>query len=692
MNGRRFFSDIDFPDQYYGVLVRSSIERGRLVDIKQPSMPDGYYFFSATDIPGENKISAMGTTIPVFTPYEIQYFGEPLGIIVGPDLETVHELVAEVLIETETLEPLKFSEKFPSSQVLGKRILTDGDADRVLAKAERVVESECEIGPQDHFYAEPLGVNVNVNVKTGKLEIYTATQWPFHARAAVSAVLDLDSDDIVIMPTALGESMDGKIWYPSLLAAQAALAAVMCKKPVKLSFSRQEDFLFSGKSAPVKIRYRTALGPDGNIEAMTVRALINAGAFSPLVDEIVDRMAVAAIGLYSASSYRIEIFALKTSLPPLGALNGWGEAQIFYALESHVSAIIAKLDTSPVEWKLLNLKGKGHTTVTGGEITGDFGYTELIERLCAECDFPRKYAAYGLLNGRRHNYRDGPLRGIALSIGFQGNGFVGKTYDTARYAVEASIGTDGTLRLSAGQLSPAMQGVARNIATKILGIEDASIVFVGDDTDTMTESGPRTLSSDISIIAPLIEKCCQTIQRQRFRHPLPISVKKTYKPTKGDEWKAQTMTGMPFVSITAGASIVELEMDPITYDTKIRGIWLACRPGKVMDERAALTTLRKSVPTAISKVLAESIVIKDGKLSPKDSVQYEVLPPSLIPPISVTALESDGPPKGVGAIAQNLIPSAYAAALAQITGQEIAVIPIDARHVYEAMNLTEERK
>jgi len=101
--GAAFFSDMEIPGQYHGVLVRSSIQRGHLVDIKAPSMPDGYHMYTATDIPGENRLTAMGTSIPIFAPYEIQYYGEPLGIIVGPDLQTVQELVAEVLIETEII-------------------------------------------------------------------------------------------------------------------------------------------------------------------------------------------------------------------------------------------------------------------------------------------------------------------------------------------------------------------------------------------------------------------------------------------------------------------------------------------------------------------------------------------------------------------------------------------------------------
>jgi CO/xanthine dehydrogenase Mo-binding subunit len=678
----RFQSDIEFPDQYYGVLVRSSIQRGRLVDIKLPRMNDGYHFYSATDIPGENRITAMGTSMPIFTPYEIQYFGEPLGIIVGPDLATVQELAGEVLIETEKLDPIEFTEKFTSSQIIAKRILLKGDPDSFFDSDPNVFESTSEIGPQDHFYAEPLGVNVNI--ASGKLEIYTATQWPFHVRSSVSSVLDLEPDEIVVVPTMLAEAMDGKIWYPSLLASQAALASVLCKRPVKICLTRQEDFLFTGKSAPAQIRYRTSIGVNGNIEAMLVRVLVNAGAFSPLVDEIVDRIAVAATGLYAIASCRIEVYALRTSLPPLGALAGWGEAQVFFALETHLAQIISRLGLSPVEWKLMNLLDRGMKTSTGNQITEDFGYDHQFAKICTNSDFPRKFTAYELLNKNRPARDNGPLRGIALTVAYQGNGFLGRTYENSPYSAEVTIATDGIVKVDTMVYSASMRDVLSAIVSEILGIDKHMVQFSGMDTTAMSECGPETLSSKIAIIAPLVEKCCETIQKQRFRQPLPITVRKTYKPSKKDVWDSKALTGKPYVSLTSGACIVELEMDPVTYDTTVRGIWLSCNPGKLYNERHALTAVRKSVQLALSKTVAEHILIKDGKLSPKESVQYDVLPPSCIPASNIFFIGEGEIAKGVGSIAVNLIPAAYAAALAQITGKQITELPVERRHVYES--------
>jgi len=680
---RQFFSDMDIPDQYYGVLVRSSIQRGRLVDIKPPRMPDGYHLYTATDIPGENRLSVMGTSIPVFTPYEIQYYGEPLGILVGPDLQTVHELVSEVLIETEKLDPQEFGETFSSSQVIGKRVIFSGDADLALGESTRVHESISEIGPQDHYYAEPLGVLVNVSAK--RLEIFCATQWPFHVRSTVSAVLDLDPSEIVVTPTAIAEAMDGKIWYPSLLAAQASLASVLSRKPVKVCFSRQEDFLFSVKSAPVQVRYRSALSETGSLAALSVRILVNAGSYCPLIDEILDRMTISAAGLYSCPNYHVEAYALRTSLPPMGALSGWGEAQVLFALETHLAPIISSLGESPVQWKLLNLIPRGNATITGNEIKDDLHYPELFDRVCSACDFPRKYTSYEFLNVNRSGFRDGPLRGIGVSCGFQGNGFTGNVPSQWGYSVSVTMETDGRVLISTVYHSEALARIITSIAAGILGIEPSLIGFSGENTDTMSASGPETLSSKLTILVPLIEKCCATLQKQRFRQPLPITVKKKWTPARSDGWDGETLKGTPFVSYTPAVCAMEVELDPLTLDSRIRGIWIAIDAGRLYDKKTALTTVRKSVSVALSKILAENIEIRDGKLSPKDSVQYDVLPPSLIPDISVEFLESGGPPRGIGSLAQNLLPSAYSIAIAQILRQKVRSIPLDPETLYRVL-------
>jgi len=149
-----------------------------------------------------------------------------------------------------------------------------------------------------------------------------------------------------------------------------------------------------------------------------------------------------------------------------------------------------------------------------------------------------------------------------------------------------------------------------------------------------------------------------------------------------------TLQGKPFISETPGVCAVELILDPITYETEIRGIWISCDCGEIYDKHSALATIRKNIPLAISKIIAEKILFINGTLIPKDTIQYDVLSPALTPETTISFLESSSPPRGIGSIAHNLLPAAYAAALAQITGGQVMSIPIENISVYEALEKT----
>ncbi len=662
------------------MLVRSTVQHGYLVDIRPPPMPDGYRLYTATDIPGENRLTVSGTTVPIFTPYEIQYYGEPLGILVGPDPERVQELVSEVLVETELLSPSVFAESFSASQVIAKRIHFSGDPDLELDRSRNVFETTSITMAQDHYYTETLGAAVTIS--SGKLEIYCATQWPQHVRNSVSAVLDLDPSEIRVKPTVIGEDLDGKIWFPSLVASQAALAAVLSRKSVKLVFSRQEDFLFTVKSAPVRIRYRTILDENNALKAMNVRILINAGAYSPLIDEIVDRMTIAAIGPYHCPEFRIETYALRTNLPPMGAFSGWGESQVSFALENHIARLITAKNLPPVEWKKSTILDRGRITHTGGELKQGRRYDELFDRVCTASDFYRKHTAYELLQKNRKELKEPPLRGIAVSCSYQGNGFTGKNPPSSTYTASVTMDTEGDVHLSAAITSGSMKKIAIARAAEILEVDQDNIYFSESSTDSLKTGGPQTLSDKLTIILPLVEKCCTTLQKQRFRNPLPITVKKSYRPPRNESWDSSLLQGTPYVSTTPAVCVAEIELDPLTWTPSVRKAWFAIDAGKILDEGAVRSTIRKSFTQACSRTLAEYLVIRDGRFAPGDSVQYDMLPPSEMPPVEIHFLESSEAPRGVGSVPQLLFPAAFTAALYQIIRKGATSIPVRPEDIY----------
>ena len=60
-----FFSDLKPEGLLYAVLIRSPLSMGRIRSITHPHLPEGYFLYTAKDIPGSKTISILGTSIPL---------------------------------------------------------------------------------------------------------------------------------------------------------------------------------------------------------------------------------------------------------------------------------------------------------------------------------------------------------------------------------------------------------------------------------------------------------------------------------------------------------------------------------------------------------------------------------------------------------------------------------------------------
>jgi hypothetical protein len=79
------------------------------------------------------------------------------------------------------------------------------------------------------------------------------------------------------------------------------------------------------------------------------------------------------------------------------------------------------------------------------------------------------------------------------------------------------------------------RGVWAGIAREILGVELENVrVNCGPSAP---DSGPAVSSRGVTIVTKLVEQACIAIQKQRFRDPLPITVRKTTRPQQNPAWE-----------------------------------------------------------------------------------------------------------------------------------------------------------
>ena len=93
-----FYSDFSKPGMLYAKLIRSPSDSGKIKKIELADMPEDFFLYTASDIPGTKSISINKASSDIFGEKSILYRGEPVAILLGPDEKLVEELADKVNI------------------------------------------------------------------------------------------------------------------------------------------------------------------------------------------------------------------------------------------------------------------------------------------------------------------------------------------------------------------------------------------------------------------------------------------------------------------------------------------------------------------------------------------------------------------------------------------------------------------
>lgn len=661
----RFVNDYYEDGMYIGLAVRAPVARGEILSISYPTLPEEISLITADGIAGRNELTLLGRSMPILAKRRVSYAGEPILLLCGPDERDLLDLAAAIEIRYAEEAPFSFSNPTDDQVVLSREVIR-GDVERVLSQAFQVIEGDYSTSASEHATSDAHGAVVHL--VDGRYMVDVPTQWPYHVRNTVSAALGVPAERVVVRATAMSAHKDTRIWFPSLVAVHCALLTQASSKTVKLVLQREEAARLTPRRAPSRVHVKSGLDKDGLPTAQDIRIQLDGGAFPLFADELMERTILAAGGIYRGDNVRIRATVLETSVPPMDALLGLGLAQGSFAAETHASRIAELSQADPFTWKKENLVKPGEAFAAGGT-PASYPPNELLERAAVLSDFRRKHAAYEMLKKRRDTIREKTqlLRGIGFSVAFQGNGLHGKREEEGSYAVVVRLEADGKLHIltSGVSIDGAVRKVWQDSAWKILGIERKNIICRELATSEVPDSGPSAFSRNITIIDSLIERCCQTVARKRFRAGLPIEVRKVYRIPRAHRWSPETRSGLPFQLLSWAAAVVEVEVDPVTFQTEIRGIWMPVSCGELLNPAHA----RKTVETGIFHALWWCS-------SSEGSIREPAIP--RLPPIIVDFItpETRSPSSGVEELAGCVVPSAYVSAVAQATGRYFDSLPI----------------
>lgn len=659
-----FCSDITISDMYFAVLVRSPLQCGSISSINLPELPENVYFFDTENIPGEKFITIENINIPIFAKDEISYFGQPVGILVGENASELIEIREKIEFESDSIVlslGTDSSDSIPENQLLAKKTIIHGEPDRIFAESSHQFEEEYTLSynilPQER---DCVIVQCNTNKN---LTIYSKSLCQNYLIQSLTKVFNLDAKHFTIKKTLSDESKVNDKWQDTLLAAQVSVASFILKKTIKLVFSTEEEKNYTLNQLPASIRHRTSVDDMGIITSMDICVSLNVGAFNPCIQYVLDRIIINACGVYGVKNIKVDAYAIKTNNPPLNCYLNWGDSLAFFAVENHVNNIARKMNIDVLELKEKNFFSKT-----------DFPYythssnnlKEIVDIIVKESDFKRKDLSYKWLATAKPSATQKKIkRGIGLAVGFNGNGFFYSDVFQGKYVLEMTLDVDGSVIIKTNNLSQSIKKIWVDSVCKTLELKPEQVKF---DVNQLSSSKFDTdiFENNISIMTKLLKKCCLSIQNDRFRKPLPITVQKTFSPARKKSWNKEDFTGTPYQSTTWCAAVVEVEVDMITFEPVIRNMWYCADPGEILSKNKAINTVKTSINQLVSDfVTPHSINFSES---------------------NVMFLETNEHPKEIGDSPFMVIPAAFSSALSQVLNSSIVDLPLETDSIFKILN------
>jgi nicotinate dehydrogenase subunit B len=172
----------------------------------------------------------------------------------------------------------------------------------------------------------------------GRLTIWTGTQVPFGVREDVAASLGVPEAAVRVVVPDFGGGFGGK--HAGEVAIEAARLARAAQAPVKVRWSREEEFRHGYFRPAAVIDIRAGAGRDGRITAWEMRNL-NSGSFG-------------LVGPYAIPNERLDYQPAASPLSQ-GSYRALAATANHFARESAMDEVAVALEMEPLELRLSHL-------------------------------------------------------------------------------------------------------------------------------------------------------------------------------------------------------------------------------------------------------------------------------------------------------------------------------------------------
>lgn len=727
----RYTADLQLPGMLYAKFLYAGVSSARInkLDLGPArAVPGVLAVLSDADVP-DVLYSPGVADRRLFARDVVRFEGEIVAAVAATSPEAAQTAIDAIHLDLEPLQPVTDPEQALASgaplvhgnwqdynaddsvvrdgNTASFSSLSLGDAKAALAASQTVISSRYVA---DGCHAVPIEPRAIVAQWEGnKLTVWTSTQVPFDARAGICETLNLPTNRVRVVVPHLGGGFGGKCGFH--FEAHIAALARAAQRPVKLVFSRAEEFLAPDRRREgMVVELTTGLDAAGKIMARTGRLVLDCGAYLADKAFFPQLAAMQAAGPYRIPNLEMEAHLAYTNRQPAGSVRAPTAPQACWAVESHTDELATAIGMDPVHFRKLNSLSSGSTGPTGQHYEA-VGLQDCIDSAIAKLDPESPVAddeAIGMAIGWWPSFSSASGAYIKIDSDGQGQIITG--------AQECGTGAVMTLR---------------QLAADELGMDPEDFELIYQDTSAapydMGATGSQTLYNNgravMAASAQVAEQLRQMAADRLEASPGDIVLADGTASVAGTpsasvpiaELAAEAAGGslllghgsaaeVPYPTVTAtcvgdqgvaawqspqfSCHVVKVRLDADTGVARVTDVVAAHDSGRIINRAGALGQVHGGILMGIGQALTEGTVHDDnGNQRNPMLLEYKLQTAADGPHLTVDFIEDypgDGPAgaKGLAEAPNVATAAAVSNALAKLVGRPVCQLPMTAERIW----------